>query len=120
MSRTYRDRVSIDPLVYRNKHERRDAWKRNIERELEVTADLDIQKVYIITNEWAPDDSDETLSEVVGGKFFLTEDAAWDHLDLVAESFGVQLEQDETAFNVPHTKLVGLASDEYRIEELNR
>lgn len=92
-------------------------WKHEALEELKVS---EIDSVYIIINEWSPDDSQEDLSEVVGGKFFTTEDEAWDDLSAIAEAFGSDIDPQDMSFDVPSTKLVGLSHDTYYIQELNR
>lgn len=110
-------RESHDVLVP-NPYKRDNNWKRNLHKEEEETVS-EVTKVFVIINEWTTLD-DDTSSEVVGGKFFLTEDAAWEALDLVAEAHDVDLDPDETSFTTSSPKKSGLASDEYRIEELVR
>lgn len=75
-------------------------------------------RVFVIVNEWT-DESDYTSSEITGGKWFASEDEAWDALDLIAEAHGVELGNDETSIQLDGDKS-GLQSEEYRIEELTR
>lgn len=84
------------------------------EEEKEVPA----QQVFVIVNEWT-DIANNASSEITGGKWFPSEDAAWDALDLIAEAHGVELDQDETSIQFEDHK-AGLQSEEYRIEELTR
>ena len=79
-----------------------------------------IYSVYIIINEWSPDDSQEDLSEVVGGKFYLTEHEAWDDLKAIGEAFDFDIHPQDESFEVPSTKLIGLSRDIYYIQELSR
>jgi len=78
--------------------------------------EVPVTQVFIIVNEWV-DLNGDTSSEVVGGKWYDGEDAAWDALDEIAVKNGVELEDDATAVQVDTPTL---ESDEYRIEELTR
>lgn len=91
-------------------------WKSQIsEKEEEVS---DTTKVFVIINEWT-DLTNDTSSEVTGGKWFASEDDAWTALDLIAEAHSVDLDADETSLQLEDHKS-GLQSEEYRIEELTR
>lgn len=91
-------------------------WKREALEELGMAEKNEPKSVYVIINEWT-DISNDTSSEIVGGKWFSTEDDAWDALNLVAEALSVELPEDETSIQLEdHTP--GLQSEEYRIEEL--
>lgn len=79
---------------------------------------MPVQQVFIIVNEWT-DIANNTSSEIVGGKWFESEDAAWDALDLIAESHEVELGEDENSIQLEDHKS-GLQSEEYRIEELKK
>lgn len=115
MSRSWRNSWGPE-LKFRESRERRSDWKRYITQEEEAVSD-DI-KVFVIINEWT-DIANDTSSELVGGKWFASEDEAWDALDLIAEAHGVELNGDETSLILEDHKS-GLQSEEYRIEELTR
>lgn len=115
MSRSWRNSWGPE-LKFRESREHRSDWKHNIEKEEEEVSD-DI-KVFVIINEWT-DIAGDTSSELTGGKWFPSEDAAWDALDLIAEAHNVELGQDETSLVLEDHKS-GLQSEEYRIEELTR
>ena len=74
--------------------------------------------VYIIFNEWADDHGNEG-SEVVGAKYFPTENDAWEALKVIALEYGVLIGGDETAIALeehsPH-----LQYEEYYIQELTQ
>jgi len=74
--------------------------------------------VFIIVNNWE-DTTGVESSEVVGGKYFVTEQDAWDALSVIAESYGVDLPPLLTSFTLeghdPH-----LEYEEYYIQELTR
>lgn len=120
MSRSWRNSWGPELKARDSRVEGKHDWKRQALKELEEVADVDIRTVYIIVNEWAPDDNDETFTEVTGARFFLTEEDAWDHLNVIADSLDVTLHPDDTSFEVPTEHKLGLTNDEYRIEELNR
>lgn len=114
MSRTWRN--SWDPeLKFRESREHRSNWKRYITPEEEVADEV---KVFVIINEWT-DIANTTSSEVTGGRWFDSEDSAWDALDLIAKSYDTNLYADETTLTLEDHK-DGLQSEEYRIEELTR
>jgi hypothetical protein len=78
----------------------------------------DTVEVFVIINEWT-DIANDTSSEVTGGRWFASEDEAWDALDLIAQAHNVELGPDETSLQLEDHKS-GLQSEEYRIEELTR
>lgn len=71
--------------------------------------------VYVIMNEWTTEDGELTLSEVVDGRFFTTEDEAWDRLKAIAEAYHIDLNRGSTGFDAP---LNADITQEYYIEEL--
>jgi hypothetical protein len=84
----------------------------------EALEDRMMHQVYIIVNEWT-DVANQDGSEITGGKFYETEDAAWDDLSVIAdENYGVDLKPDETSF-VIEDPTNGLQYEEYRIEVLS-
>lgn len=94
-------------------------WKQDAVKEMEEVPGTDaLYSVYIIINEWT-DIAGNTSSEVVGGKFFASEDEAWGALDEVADAHDVELADDETSIQLEDHK-AGLQNEEYRIEELTR
>ncbi len=95
-------------------------WKNDALRELEVPDKDELYSVYIITNEWASEDSREDMSEVVDGKWFALESEAWNALKEIADSFGFDLDPEETSFDVPKGLAVGLVHDTYYIQELTK
>lgn len=74
--------------------------------------------VFIIMNEWT-DVENNTHSELIGGKYFTSEDSAHAALAIVAGTYEVELTFDEMSFSVedydPHTQF-----EEYYIQELTR
>jgi hypothetical protein len=115
VSRSWRNSWGPE-LKFRESRGTRHDWKRNINKEEEEVSDT--VKVFVIINEWT-DIANDTSSEVTGGKWFASEDEAWDALDLIAEAHGVELDQDETSLQLEDHKS-GLQNEEYRIEELTR
>jgi hypothetical protein len=95
-------------------------WKHEAIREMAVPEKDELYSVYIITNEWASEDSREDMSEVVDGKWFATENEAWDALKDIADSFGLELDIEETSFDVPKGQAIGLVHDTYYIQELTK
>lgn len=74
--------------------------------------------VFIIIDAWVSTDGTEG-SEVVAARYFQSEDEAYDHLTVIAESFGETLAQDDTNFTMEnHTATVEW--EEYYIQELTR
>ena len=60
----------------------------------------DAESVYVIINEWEANDEDSLL-EIVGGKYFNTEDDAWFHLSDIADRYEATLSHEDTSFEVP-------------------
>lgn len=116
MSRTYRNAWGPELRLRESRTEHKNDWRRNLDEELEEVPDPD--SVYVIINEWT-DIAGSTSSELTGGKFYTTEDDAWDALSRISEAHGVELDEDETSL-VLEDHNSGLQSEEYRIEELNR
>lgn len=116
MSRSWRNSWGPELRFREVRTENKHDWKHDINKEEEEVSD-DI-KVFVIINEWT-DIANDTSSEVTGGKWFASEDEAWDALDLIAEAHGVELDQDSTSIQLEDHKS-GLQSEEYRIEELTR
>ena len=77
----------------------------------------DNMRVYVIIDEWLPSGGAYELTEIVGGRWFDSQDSAWDHLFLVAESYDVELHSWNTSFymNEPEP---GISHQSYYIEEL--
>lgn len=71
--------------------------------------------VYVIMNEWTTEDGELTLSEVVDGRFFTTEDEAWDRLKAIAEAYHIDINRGWTGFDAP---LNADITQEYYIEGL--
>lgn len=93
-----------------------DNWKRDLwKEEGEVSNDI---RVFVIINEWT-DVANDTSSELWGGKWFSSEDDAWAALNLIAESYGVDLDDDETSMEFEDHK-PGLQVEEYYIQELTK
>lgn len=101
----------------RFRESRTDNWKQQIKKELDEVAAQDTG-VFIIVNEWT-DIANNTSSEVVGGKWFASEDDAWVALDLIARAHDTELSADDLYLQFEDHKS-GLQSEEYRIEELTR
>lgn len=115
MSKSWRNSWGPELKVRDSRGERKNDWKRSIQKELE---EVPIQQVFIIVNEWT-DLANNTSSEITGGKWFDSEDAAWDALDLIAEAQGVELGQEDNSIQLEDHNS-GLQSEEYRIEELTK
>lgn len=75
-----------------------------------------MSNVFVIINEWTTPDG-ATSSEVTDGKFFRDQDHAWEALNLVAQSYHVELKPDETNIYL-EGNLPRLQSEEYWIQEL--
>lgn len=120
MSKTYRGWAEIDDWSsgreFRRAHKRKSesAWKRELNEEQGMSE----IRVFVIINEWTDVDG-YVSSEVVGGRWFPSEDEAWLALSLVAESFDIDPDGEATSFTVEGHD-TGLQSEEYRIEELTR
>jgi hypothetical protein len=110
VSRSWKDGALDGP---RSPKYTRTKFRYKPEKEQEVS---DTVKVFVIINEWT-DNTNDTSSEVTGGKWFASEDEAWDALDLIAQAHNVELDPDETSLQLEDHKS-GLQSEEYRIEEL--
>lgn len=80
----------------------------------------DLYSVYVIINEWTPEDGTEDFSEIVESKWYPSESAAWDDLAIVAESVSVSIDREDTTFDVPEAQRLGLLHDTYYIQELTR
>ncbi len=118
MSRSWRNSWGPELRFREARTENKHDWKRNINKEEEAVSD--IVKVFVIINEWT-DIAGGASSELTGGKWFPSEDAAWNALDLIAEAHGVDLDPEETSLVLePNHQKTGLSTEEYRIEELTR
>ena len=97
-------------------------WKLEAIKEIEVSEKDSLYSVYVIVNEWHPEgvDEDVTLQEIVGAKWLESDGSAWDHLNDIAETYGVDLHKDDLAFDVPASRLEGIDLDTYYIQELTR
>lgn len=113
MSRTWRNSWGPELKTRDSRVEYKHDWKRYITQEEEVAGEV---KVFVIVNEWT-DIANNTSSEIVGGRWFDSEDSAWVALDLIAKSYDTNLYADETTLTLEDHK-TGLQSEEYRIEEL--
>lgn len=91
-------------------------WK----KELEMTSKDSLFSVYVIINEWSPEDAQEDFSEIVEAKWYESESEAWDDLAIIAESMSVTLDREDTSFYVPERQVLGLSRDTYYIQELTR
>jgi len=89
-------------------------WKQMIREELEEMTEPSY--IYIIINEWQPSSSDNSSQEIVGMRYFSTEDEAWDRLYDIADSYGGGLGMNESSFALPAADAIDW--QEYRIEEL--
>lgn len=98
------DRLKADPY-------KRTKFKYTQEEETVHSDDI---KVFVIINEWT-DEDDDGSSELVGGKWFASEDDAWEALDLIAKAHDVELDPDDTSI-----QFKDVLDEEYRIEELTR
>lgn len=72
------------------------------------------EMVYIIMNEWTADG--EVFEEITDGKFFVSEQDAWDALNAIAEAHGVELPMEDRLVSVP----LGSSSQDYYIMNLTR
>lgn len=107
-----------DSLDYvTNPYKRDKSWKLNLHQKEEIIV-ADITTVFIIINEWDDELTGATFEEIVGAKFFLTEDEAWDALNEVAESYEVSLPKADTSFDLPDVKAI--SNQTYYIQELGR
>ena len=83
-----------------------------------VPEEPEVDKVFVIFNEWT-DIANNTSSELVDGKFFLTEGEAWDALNMIAESYETELDKDDTSIQLEDHD-PSLQNEEYYIQELSR
>jgi hypothetical protein len=90
-------------------------WKNEAQGELE---DMIAQSVYIILNEWLVDGNDAEYQEIVGAKFYDSEDDAWEDLAVIAESYDATLEGDETSFELPRSH--NIEHQTFYIQELTK
>lgn len=74
--------------------------------------------VFIIIDAWIDRDGAEG-SEVVAARYFQSEDEAYDHLTVIAESFGETLAPDDTNFTMENPSAT-VDWEEYYIQELTR
>lgn len=72
--------------------------------------------IFVIINEWTGS-AGASASEVVGGKYFESENGARDALSLIAEAYDTHLEPDETSLQFEDPK-PHLRYEEYYIQEL--
>jgi hypothetical protein len=91
-------------------------WKRQAGEEIEEMATG--ESVFIITNEWTPEGSEYDLREIVDNQYFDSEDLAWEALNIIAETLGVELDFSEVSVDVP-SPASGISDESYYIEELN-
>ena len=81
-----------------------------------VPEEQEVDKVYIIQNDW--DDENGSGSEVMGGLYYETENAAWDDLKTIAEdNYGRTLAADDTSITVRDS---GTQYEVYFIVELTK
>lgn len=122
MSKTYRGWAEVEDWshgrAFRRPSKRKSEsdWKRELRKESAVSK---LDSVFIIINEWEPEDSEETLMEIADNKFYASNDAALRALSDIAEGLGVTLEDGATTFEVPVDRRYGLFADDYYIQELN-
>jgi hypothetical protein len=74
--------------------------------------------VFIIIDAWVNYDDTEG-SEVVGAKYFESEDDAHDHLADIADAVGVTLDKESTNFTLENHS-PNVEWEEYYIQELTR
>lgn len=122
MSKTYRGWAEVEDWshgrAFRRPSKRKSEsdWKRELRKESAVPK---LDSVFVIINEWEPEDSEETLMEISDNKFYVEEAAAIKALADTAETLSIQIEEGATGFSVPKPRLLGLISDDYYIQELN-
>lgn len=98
-------------------YKRDNSWKLNLHMEEDTVSEP--LNVFVIINEWEDANyGDATFEEIVGAKFFLTEDAAWDALYQIAESYDVDLLKADAAFDLPDVR--SIRNQTYYIQELTR
>jgi hypothetical protein len=78
--------------------------------------ELTVDPVYVIINEWT-DIANATSSEIVDGKFYITLASAAKGLSVIAATYGLQLEEDQTAISLEDHDF-HMQSEEYYIQEL--
>lgn len=98
MSKTWRN--SWGPELKARESRRSDNWKQAVREELEDMSD-ETSSIFVIVNEWIPEDSFNSSSEIVGNRFFDTEENAWRHLSMIAESYDVDLHHSHNSFALP-------------------
>lgn len=122
MSKSYRGYAETDDWssgrAFRRPSRRKS--ERDWKKEMEMASKDSLFSVYVIINEWSETVGDPDLQEIVDGKWFESESEAWDHLSIIAESFSVSLDIDDTSFDAPGAEAHGLAYDTYYIQELTR
>jgi hypothetical protein len=89
-------------------------WKSEAQGELN---DMTGPSAYIIINDWLIEGNDAEYQEIVGSEYFDSEDDAWENLALIAESYDIVLEGDETSFELP--RLHNIEKQTFYIQELN-
>lgn len=77
-----------------------------------------MSNVFVIINEWVTTNGDEG-SQVLGSKYFTTEDEAWAALNAVADSMDTYLPMSENNFSL-NNHSSHLDYEEYYIQELTR
>ena len=71
--------------------------------------------VYIVVNEYQPEDSDNSSTEILG--VYSSEDKAWEKIDSIAVQYGDYLDEDETEWSSPEAEAMQLEFDRYYIVE---
>jgi len=90
-------------------------WKQEAREDMQDMSEK--PSVYIIINEWESEDAgDGTFQEIVNARYFDSEDAAWEHLAYIAESYHVELDEDDTAIELPDVHAI--RNQSYYIQEL--
>lgn len=77
-----------------------------------------MSSVFVIINDWT-DIADAECSEIVGYEFFESENDAWHALNVIAESYGVDLHPEDTSFSM-EDHAPGLQFEQYYIQELRK
>lgn len=114
MSRTYRSSWGPELKARESRTSNENDWKAYVSEELEQMDDSG--SVFVIVNEWTPEGSYNSSSEIVGNRFFELEGDAWDHLNLIAESHDIDLKHEETSFDLP--PMHGISEQTFFIDEL--
>ncbi len=74
--------------------------------------------VFVIINEWTANNNGSG-AEVVGGRYFDSEDSAWEALRLIAEEYNTDLPVDEFSLSFEdHSD--HLQFEEFYVEELTK